>query len=313
MLSSFDRAAKSTVSPTPANCLNRSDGKSPVTDDTVWIDLNFPTSEEDAETEKALGIEIPTRAEMRQIEASNRLYQDRGTYYMTAYVATGSDSDANSSSAVTFILAGDRLITVRYGEPKAWSIFLARVDKGDAGCRNGAEILCGLLESIVQVKADVIERIQDEVDKTARAIFDIKGGQQTRGNRLDALLRAIGREGDLTSRAQESATSIDRAAHFFGHAARERKDEQEILHRIDSIHRDLKSLSDHMGFLTARTSFLLDATLGSITIEQNKIIKLFSVMAVMLMPPTLVASIYGMNFKHMPELEWVEATRWHSR
>ena len=165
MLSSFDRAAKSTVSPTPAHCLNRSDGKSPVTDDTVWIDLNFPTSEEDAETEKTLGIEIPTRAEMRQIEASNRLYQDRGTYYMTAYVATGSDSDANSSSAVTFILAGDRLITVRYGEPKAWSIFLARVDKGDAGCRNGAEILCGLLESIVQVKADVIERIQDEVDK----------------------------------------------------------------------------------------------------------------------------------------------------
>jgi magnesium transporter len=111
--------------------------------------------------------------------------------------------------------------------------------------------------------------------------------------------------GDVVGRAQESATSIDRVLHFFANAAQESGCDAKVAQHITIAMRDVASLSEHMKFLSGRINFLLDATLGVISTEQNKIIKLFSVMAVMLMPPTLVASLYGMNFRHMPELEWL--------
>ncbi len=110
------------------------------------------------------------------------------------------------------------------------------------------------------------------------------------------LLKTVGKEGDVTARAQESAMSLHRLSLYFANAARERKDDPRILGRIEAANHDILSLMESMRFLSARTAFLLDATLGMISTEQNQIIKLFSVMAVMLMPPTLVASIYGMNF-----------------
>jgi magnesium transporter len=133
-----------------------------------------------------------------------------------------------------------------------------------------------------------------------------RAGEQSQSRRLDVLLRTVGKEGDITARAQESAMSIHRLLLYFANAVRERKDDTRIMTRIESANHDITSLMESMRFLSARTSFLLDATLGMISTEQNQIIKLFSVMAVMLMPPTLVASIYGMNFRFMPELayEW---------
>ena len=208
------------------------------------------------------------------------------------------------TTAITFILAGKRLVTVRYAEPRAFPLFLQRVEKGDLPCAAAAAIMIGLIEAIIHREADLIERIQDDVDRTAPTIFEIKGGQQTRTRRLDVILKTVGKQGDINARAQESALSIDRVLTYFAHAARERKDDPSILTRIEVAHRDVSSLMEHMRFLSSRIAFLLDATLGMISTEQNQIIKLFSVAAVMLMPPTLIASIYGMNFKHMPELEW---------
>jgi magnesium transporter len=164
--------------------------------------------------------------------------------------------------------------------------------------------MLGLIESLIHRQADLVERIQDEVEKTAHAIFEIKGGQQTRGRRLDTLLKAAGKEGDLTSRAQESAFSLDRLLTYLSGILKERGEDAKLLDRIVLAHRDVHSLMEHMRFLTARIAFLLDATLGMINYEQNNIIKIFSVASVALMPPTLIASIYGMNFKHMPELGW---------
>ena len=275
------------------------------TDATVWIDLLNPTPEEDAFVEKALGLDIPTRAEMREIEASNRLYQEGGAYFMTAFIVYNVEAPVPLTTALTFILAGNRLVTVRYAEPKAFPLFLQKVEKGDLTCSGAPAIMIGLIEAIIHREADLIERIQDEVDRTAPVIFDIKGGQQTRGRRLEAILKAVGKQGDTSARAQESALSIDRVLTYFGHAARERKDDASILQRIEVAHRDVHSLMEHMRFLSTRVAFLLDATLGMISTEQNQIIKLFSVAAVMLMPPTLIASIYGMNFKHIPELEFL--------
>jgi magnesium transporter len=284
--------------------LQRREGAEPIADTTLWLDLLNPTKEEETFVEKQLGILIPTRAEMREIEVSNRFYQENGAHYLTAFIVYNVESPMPATSMVTFILAGNRLITVRYAEPKAFPLFLSRIEKEALPCNNAVAILAGLLETIVHRQADLIERIQDEVEKTAHGIFDIKGGQQTRNRRLDLLLKAIGKEGDLTSRAQESAVSLDRLMTFFTNAVRERHDDERILKRIEVIQRDIGSLMEQMRFLSNRIMFLLDAVLGSINIEQNQIIKIFSVLAVVLLPPTLVASIYGMNFKHMPELDW---------
>ncbi len=285
--------------------LTKREGLVAATDMTVWLDLLNPTPEEDAFVEKSLGIAVPTRAEMREIEASNRLYHESGAYFMTAFIVYNVEAPVPQTTALTFILAGNRLVTVRYAEPKAFPLFLQKVEKGDLPCNGAPAIMIGLIEAIIHREADLIERIQDEVDRTAPIIFEIKGGQQTRGRRLETLLKAVGKQGDTNARAQESALSIDRVLTYFANAVRERKDDAGILARIEVAHRDAHSLMEHMRFLSTRVAFLLDATLGMISTEQNQIIKLFSVAAVMLMPPTLIASIYGMNFKHIPELEWL--------
>jgi magnesium transporter len=294
-----------TIYDAAGNGLETCKGVDALTDASVWIDLLNPTSEEDAAVERALGISVPTRAEMREIEASNRLYVENGAYFMTAYIIYAIEQTVPATSAVIFILAGSRLVTVRYAEPKAFPMFLSRAAKGDAPCATGADIMIGLIESLIHRQADLIERIQDDVDRLAPSVFEIKGGQQTRGKRLDVALRTIGKEGDIIARVQESAFSIDRVLAFVATAMRERGTDAKISKRIKSAQRDIASLLENMRFLSTRLEFLLEATLGMINIEQNQIIKLFSVAAVVFLPPTLIASIYGMNFKHMPELDWM--------
>ncbi|MFT3730168.1 MAG: magnesium transporter CorA family protein [Hyphomicrobium sp.] len=269
----------------------------------VWIDLVNPGEDEDKAIEQALGIEVPTRSEMREIEASNRFYTENGAYYMTSIILHSGVQEAPLTSVITFILSGSHLVTVRYAEPKAFPVYVARAAKGDVDCVTGAGVLIGLLEMLIERQADLIERIQDEVERIAPLVFAQKG-QATQNRRLDVILRTVGKEGDITARAQESAMSLHRLSLYFANAARERKDDPRVLGRIEAANHDILSLMESMRFLSARTSFLLDATLGVISNEQNQIIKLFSVMAVMLMPPTLVASIYGMNFKNMPELDF---------
>jgi magnesium transporter len=269
----------------------------------VWIDVLNPAEDEDKIIEQALGIEVPTRSEMREIEASNRFYTENGAYYMTGIIVHNSSQDVPLTSVITFILAGTRLVTVRYADPRAFPLYVARAAKGDPGCHSGSGIMIGLIEMLIEREADLIEKVQDQVERMAPLVFGQKGVPAPRDRRLDVLLKTVGKEGDVTARAQESAMSLHRLLLYFANAVRERKDDKRIMARIESANHDITSLMESLRFLSARTGFLLDATLGMISTEQNQIIKLFSVMAVMLMPPTLVASIYGMNFRHMPELE----------
>ena len=274
---------------------------------TAWIDLLNPTREEDLLVEEALGISVPTREEMAEIEASSRLYQEGGAHYMTAVVLTQPD-DPNAPPAITpitFILAGDRLVTVRYAEPRGIKIFLSRMQKGDAPCASGAAVLVGLLEAIIDREADRVEHMQAEVDQLSHSIFSAKGGGRTRARRFDVSIRAIGREGELTSRSRESLLTLGRLLTYLNHVMSERGDDKQLRARVKTAQRDVQSLADHIGYLSTRITFLLDATLGMINNEQNTIIKIFSVLAVALMPPTLVGTIYGMNFRHMPELSWL--------
>lgn len=280
-------------------------GRHQISEQAIWIDLVNPTSGEEKKIERALKLNVPTREEQQEIEVSSRLYQEEGAYFMTATILVGTDTPEPSTTAATFILIGQRLITVRYAEPHAFSIFLARSRRPDAKFTNGSAVLVGLIDTIVDRLADFIERVQAEVGVLSHSIFEMRGSTASRQRRLDALLKSIGREGELTSLARESAYSLGRLLTFLAHAANERNDDKLVRERIRTAARDVNSLTNHATFLSSKIVFLLDATLGMVGIQQSNIIKIVSIVAVVFLPPTLIASVYGMNFKHMPELHWL--------
>src|SRR5215475_11294848 len=261
--------------------LIKREGSAPISPAAVWIDLFNPTKDEDLSVEHALSITVPTREEMSEIEASSRLYQGGGAHYMTAVVLHQPDLpfEAPVATPITFILAGARLVTVRYAQPRAFSIFLTRAQKKDAACMTGAAVLVGLLEAIIDREADRVERIQGEVDQLSQTIFGTKGGERTRTRRFDVNIRTIGREGELTSRSRESLLSLDRLLTYLAHAMSQRGDDKALRARVKTAGRDVVSLADHIGYLSTKITFLLDATLGMINNEQNTIIKIFSVLA----------------------------------
>ncbi len=276
-----------------------------IPEQTIWIDLLNPKASEETKVERAVKIDVPTREEQREIEASSRLYQENGAYFMTATVLYQGDMAEPTTTPITFILAGEKLITLRYAEPRAFSLFATRCQRPETNLSNANAVLIGLIEAIVDRMADFIERIQGEVDTLSHSIFETTGSTVARQRRFDVLLRSIGREGEITSRARESTHSLGRLLTYLTYAANERKQDKLLKARIRTAARDVASLADHVSFLSNKIVFLLDATLGMINIEQNNIIKIFSVAAVVFLPPTLVASVYGMNFHNMPELDWL--------
>ncbi|MER8946825.1 magnesium/cobalt transporter CorA [Mesorhizobium sp. M0959] len=274
-------------------------------DTVVWVDLFNPTKEEETTIETWLGIAVPTREEMEEIEISSRLYVEDGAYFMTAILPAQTEVNDPLMSPVTFVLAGSRLITVRYHEPKAFKTFPLRAEKMATGCTSGDTILIGLLEAIVDRLADILERAGRDVEAISRDIFEARSTKVSKRNRdFQELLKGIGRKEDLASSIRDSLISLQRLAGFLAHASTQSRMSKDSRARIKTLSRDVLSLADHATFLSQKISFLLDATLGMISIEQNAIIKIFSVAAVIFLPPTLVASIYGMNFDIIPELKW---------
>jgi magnesium transporter len=276
------------------------DGWQRLPDQVVWLDLLEPTIEEEKLVEATLGIEVPTREEMKEIETSNRLYEDNGALYMTMTVAAQLDTDQPVSMAVTFILAGNRLVTNRYLDTKPFQQFIAYAGKHPASCQSPVAILAGLMEAFVERIADVLERVGSDLDNVSSNIFARHGNGTPNSRDLRALIERIGFNGELNSKGRESLVSLGRLLMFVQQSISGISAEQRD--RFHSISRDVVSLSDHASFLGSKVSFLLEATLGLINVEQNNIIKIFSVAAVLFLPPTLIASIYGMNFHLLPEL-----------
>ncbi|HUW74327.1 MAG TPA: magnesium transporter CorA family protein [Methyloceanibacter sp.] len=275
------------------------------TEETVWLDLLNPTRDEEAIVEKSLKIDVPTREEQQEIEASSRLYQEDGAYFMTATLLFQGEGSQATTTPVSFILAGTRLVTVRYAEPRAFAIFAARCNRQEPNLTTGTVVLAGLLDTIVDRLADFIERIQGQVETLSHSVFENKGAVAARQRRFDVVLQSIGREGEIASKARESCHSLGRLLTFLAFVVNERKEGKPVYARVRAAVRDVNSLTDHATFLSGKIIFLLDATLGMIQIQQNDIIKIFSVAAVVFLPPTLIASIYGMNFHTMPELDWL--------
>ena len=283
--------------------------------DCVWLDLVEPTAEEETLVETSLGIDIPTREELAEIEASSRLYQEDGAAFMTANLIRRGDNDEPESSPVTFIIKDNTLITIRYHHPQAFPAYVKRAMKPQTTAMNGWGILISLLEAVVDRAADHLERAGQIVDDTSKKTFGTKRAlsgvhkqQPRRSVNLQELIENIGEEGDFVSKMRESLVSIGRMVAFMqaiSDQMRENRHVKENKARMKILQRDIVSLTDHASFLSGKIAFLLDAVLGLISIEQNGIIKIFSVAAVVFLPPTLVASIYGMNFAFMPELQWL--------
>jgi len=274
-----------------------------VPEDAVWIDLVSPAHSEDKVVERRLGIAVPTREEMQEIEVSSRLYVENGARYMTATLMCQSDTDTPKTTAVTFILAAHRLVTVRYDEPKPFQLVGNKLARQCPEKMTGEIVLVDLLDAVVDRNADILERIGMEVDTVSRDIFEPTISERNSAQ-YKAILTSIGRRGDLTSKVRESLVSIGRLLLFLANEAEGMRWAKDTRTLLNSMQRDVQSLSDHATYLSNKITFLLDAIVGVVTIEQNNIIKIFSVAAVALLPPTLIASIYGMNFKFMPELEW---------
>ena len=280
---------------------HETDGEVP--DRAVWLDLYSPTHAEDKLVERTLGIAVPTREEMQEIEVTSRLYVENGARYMTATLMCNSDTDVPRTTAVTFILSGHRLVTVRYEEPKPFAIVGAKLARMCPSTVTGETVLMDLLDAIIDRAADILERIGADVDTISHDILESEGGM-SRGRNFKDILKSIGRRGDHTSKVRESLVSIGRLLLYLAAEADSMKWAKDQRAAIKGMQRDVQSLSDHATYLSQKISFLLDAMLGVVSLEQNNIIKIFSVAAVVFMPPTLVASIYGMNFKHMPELDF---------
>ncbi len=267
--------------------------------DVIWFDLADPTEAEEIAVEELLGVDVPTREEMEEIEDSSRLYVEEGSIFMTATLLSAVATGYSERGPVTFILAGRRLVTLRYHEPSMFRTFPARAEKSSLGCVDGESVLMALLDAIVDRLADILEKVGRDLELVSRALFrrDEGGGPRD----YTDVLREVGRLGDLVSNVLDSLISVERMLVFMGPANGAAKESKG---RLKTLSRDTRFLTEHASFLAQKITFLLDATLGMIGIEQNATIKIFSVAAVVFLPPTLIASIYGMNFGVMPELHW---------
>ncbi|MGE4373341.1 MAG: magnesium transporter CorA family protein [Xanthobacter sp.] len=278
---------------------------SPELSSAVWIDLTCPAEAEEAAVERATGIEIPTHEEMVEIEQSSRLYMHNGARYMTAsLLCRAADDHIGEVTAVTFILSGNQLITVRYAEPRVFKAIAAHLDRSCPPDITGEKILIEILEAVVDRGADMLEQIGLEVDNLSRRVFDHDDDKRRNASqRYRDILAEIGRKERLLSATRESLASLQRLLSFLGADAGGSSVTKETKVSTKSMSRDVAGLSDYAAFMSGKLQFMLDATIGMVGLEQNNIIKIFAVLSVVLMPPTLIASIYGMNFSHMPELQ----------
>lgn len=262
----------------------------------VWIDLLRPTREEELAVEAALGIDLPTREEMAALEPSSRLYQDGGATFMTATLLARSHENKPFGTPVTFVLFKGLLVTLRYEDLRAFTVFSGRALEEEK--TSGCEALLGLLDAVVERLAQVLDDTGRSVEDASTAIFD-----RPRAGNFRPLMTSLAQAQSVTALARTSLVSVGRLLSFAA-LAPEIADQPICRAHLKTLQRDTQSLTEHSSHQSAHVAFLLDAALGLINIEQNGIIKFFSVVAVVFMPPTLVASIYGMNFDVMPELHW---------
>lgn len=278
--------------------------KGRIPDGAVWIDLLDPSDDERALVELVTGHEMPTRDELVEIEPSSRLYDEKGAIFLTLSVLYGVDEKRPQSDPVGFVLVGDRLVSIRQVDPKPLRQFAARMGDPER-MKDALCTLLGALDAITDRLADQLEIAYEEVEAVSERIFTEprKRSERSPELRLEALILRIGRVQQLLARVRETSNSTGRLVSFLSARQRVKAHEGAVV-EVQSLTGDLRAMDEHSNFLAEQLTFLLDAALGLIAVQQNVVMKIFSVVAVVLMPPTLIAAIYGMNFRFMPELTW---------
>ncbi len=265
----------------------------------IWIDLYRPMPTQ-ATAVADLGVQVPTLADMEEIEISNRLYRENGLEVMTVVLPGLSESRSPTSGPVTFILAPERLVTVRHHAPRPFETYPERADKSGPGCDRPERVFLGLIEDIIGRLADLLEGVGRSLDGVAGSVYRPVPGKD-RAQVLQAALEQAGQEGELLSRLRLALLTLERAISFFGQGLADRGDAA-LRPMVKGLMRDLQALEVHADFLGQRVALATDATLGMINLAQNVTVRIVSVVAALFLPPTLIASVYGMNFAHMPEL-----------
>ncbi len=281
----------------------------------VWIDLFSATDDEIASVAKALNITIPSRDDLEEIESSSRLQFEDGWMQLSTPVSAHGDDEG--PTPVGFLVSEKFLVTIRYTEMRGFDATAKLLSKDNAsGLRHGRRFpAVVLIEGMVDYGADMLEQIGVTLNGLSRGIFHEYRKQKAarnvrRKNReLNDALLEIGSNGDHLSQIRESLLGLQRIVPFATENAQEWM-KPEIQTRLKTVNRDLLSLADFEAHLSNKIQFLLDATLGFINTEQNDIFKVLTIASVIGIPPTFVASMYGMNFHNMPEYSWAYGYQW---
>lgn len=270
----------------------------------VWIDLPNPSLDEDRHIEQLLGIEVPTREDMRDIEPSSRLYQDNNNAcVMTTSLLVGADTDQPMLTPVTFILTPKHLVTLRYAEPSSFARFARNLTRQTSHLNGSQDVFLALLDTVIDRMAEVMENHHSKLDFISKEAF--RSGRPLEENEqpvdLQEVLSRLANTGNTLSKVRDSLVSIARLLSFVGPAADNwlRADNQA---HIKSLLRDVRFLSEYYDSINSKINFILDATLGFIDIQTTNTVKILSVASVLFLPPTLVASVFGMNFQYIPML-----------
>jgi magnesium transporter len=277
-----------------------------IPDGATWVDLEEPTEEEEALVERCIRMDVPTESEMAEIEPSSRLYEQGEALYMTVSVLYGVEDGQPRTAPISFVLTGNRLVTVRYATPKPVRAFSDHARRDESVVSDAQTALVRMLDAIIDRLADELENVGSDIEQISAHIFHKEMDERRiPAARLTALLTRIGRTQTLLAKTRYSAVSTLRMLSFLSGSRRANNGNvAEFRQHLASLTTDVTALSEHSGYQSDNLQFLLDASLGLISIEQNAAMKLFSWAAVVFLPPTLIAGIFGMNFHYMPELNW---------
>ncbi|MGJ8571660.1 MAG: magnesium transporter CorA family protein [Hoeflea sp.] len=267
-----------------------------------WIDMIHPSPAEELQVERLIGVEVPSRDELRDIEPSSRLYIENGAAYLTASVVSKSETDFAEIADVGFVLAGGRLITIRYAEPKAFAVFAANTAREFAGL-DGRDVLTRLIEAMVDRCAEVLESRSRRIDALSTEVFSRGSASNPEAvtRDLEATLGVIASHQRTIAKVRESLMSLARVSGYL-QTMPDIIGDKALKQRCRAMAVDIQSLSEHADFISENIIFLLDAALGLISVQQNQVMKVLSVAAMVFLPPTFIGTVYGMNFQDMPEL-----------
>lgn len=277
------------------------DGRLP--DGTLWVDLVAPTAEEIELVERSLDLAIPSRATLKEIETSSRLFETERALFMTVAVLSR-DAQIPEEIIVTFILTSEQVVTVREHGAMGFPVVAKKVLREGGEAIASRDIFFALLDANVDRLADRLEEIGGEIDAISRSVFEVEERDRRKGSQVNRLIRVLGRHGSHLLKARDSLMSLERLGLFMKTHTNRVAIHKRDLKKIDVMVQDVRSLTEHAEALDGKVNFLLDAMLGLIDLDQNKIMKIISILAALFLPPTLVSSIFGMNFQDMPALSW---------